>query len=489
MWSADRTAWGQQVIEQISGTPLPVEPPTNAVVSIEGHPVDELLPLPQLGLLGLQHVLVMYAGAVAVPLIIGQALMLTATEVAVLISANLFTCGIATLIQAFGISFVGIRLPIMMGATFASVGPMLGMIAAGAAAGASKTATLNLIYGSVISAGCFGFLIAPLVSRLSRLFPPVVTGTVILVIGLSLMRIGIDWAAGGQPSDPAYGSPLHLGIAGSTLVAILLVTKFAHGFLRNVAILFGVIVGTVIAAGLHLMNFDSVVAAPWFGLVKPFQFGIPTFDPVAIVTMCIVMVVVMVESFGMFLAVGKLVDRPLTPDDIARGLRADAIGTIIGGVFNTFPYTSYSQNVGLVGVTGVRSRFVCVAGGCIMLVLGLSPKLAALVAAVPSFVLGGAGTILFGMVAATGVRILAGVDFATTRNNQMIVAIAVSLGVIPLVSAHFFQFAPKIFNPLLSSGIVLTTISAVFLNFYYNGTIKPSLSVTTLGNKNVLSDH
>jgi xanthine permease len=456
------------MFEQMSAT-VPDEPLAAAGPAMTVHPVDWILPLPQLGLLGLQHVLVMYAGAVAVPLIIGQALKLTPDEVATLISANLFACGIATLIQAFGVSIIGIRLPIMMGATFASVGPMLGMIAAGAAAGASKAATLDLIYGSVIAAGCFGFLVAPIISRLSRLFPPIVTGTVILVIVISLMRIGIDWAAGGQPSDPAYGNPLHLGIAGATLVAILLATKFARGFLGNIAILFGVVTGAVIAAGLHLMNFTNVASTPWFGLVRPFQFGAPTFEPVAIVTMCIVMVVVMVESFGMFLAVGKLVDRTLTPDDIARGLRADAVGTIIGGVFNTFPYTSYSQNVGLVGVTGVRSRFVCVAGGCIMLVLGLSPKLAALVAAVPPFVLGGAGTILFGMVAATGVRILAGVDFAKTRNNQMIVAIAVSLGMIPLVSAHFFQFAPKVLAPLLNSGIVLTTISAVLLNFYYNG--------------------
>ena len=433
------------------------------------HPVDRLLPFPQLGILGLQHVLVMYAGAVAVPLIVGGALKLPPEQVGSLVSANLFACGIVTIIQSLGVFGVGIRLPIMMGVTFASVGPMLGMIAAGAAEGRPTVATLDVIYGSVIAAGIFGFLAAPLMSRVAALFPPVVTGTVILVIGISLMKIGIDWAAGGQPSDPNYAAPINLGIAGAVLVSILLATKLLPGFLANAAVLIGVIVGAVIASALGLMHFEAVAAAPWIGVVRIFQFGWPTFEPVAIVTMCVVMIVVMVESLGMFLAVGKLVDRTLTPSDIARGLRADALGTVVGGVFNTFPYTSYSQNVGLVGVTGVRSRFVCVAGGCIMLALGLSPKLAALVASVPVFVLGGAGMILFGMVAATGVRILAAVDFAKNRNNQFIVAIAVSLGMIPLLSPAFLQSAPRALTPLLNSGIVLSTIAAVLLNAYYNG--------------------
>src|SRR5690349_18693526 len=161
------------------------------------HPVDEMLPVPRLAALGLQHVLVMYAGAVAVPLIIGRALELPAEQIAFLINADLFVCGLATLVQAFGFGPIGIRLPVMMGVTFASVAPMLAMIAAGKTAGASKEATLNVIYGAVIAAGILGFVISPLMSRLLRLFPPVVTGTIILVIGISLMKIGINWAAGG----------------------------------------------------------------------------------------------------------------------------------------------------------------------------------------------------------------------------------------------------------------------------------------------------
>jgi NCS2 family nucleobase:cation symporter-2 len=433
------------------------------------HPVDQMLPPGRLALLGLQHVLVLYAGAVAVPLIIGHALGLDPAQTALLISADLFAAGLATLIQAFGLPGIGVRLPIMMGVTFASVGPMMAMIAAGAAANAPKAQTLQLIYGSVIACGVFGLVAAPLVGRLARLFPPVVTGTVILVIGVTLMNIGVNWAAGGQPSAPDYGSPLYLGVALFTLLVILAVTRFTRGLVCNAAVLIGVAVGCVAAAALGKMNFAPVAAAALAAPVMPFQFGAPRFEVVSIATMCLVMVVVMVESLGMFFAVGEMVGRPVDEKAITRGLRADALGAVLGGVFNTFPYTSFSQNVGLVGVTGVRSRYVCVAGGIIMLLLGLSPKLAALAAAAPVFVLGGAGVVMFGMVVASGVRVLSQVDYAGNRNNLFIVAISVGVGLIPLVSDRFFQFMPPQLAPLLHSGVLLATLCAIGLNLYFNG--------------------
>ncbi len=432
-------------------------------------PVDELLPAPRLAVLGLQHVLVLYAGAVAVPLIIGHALGLDAPQIGLLISADLFAAGLATLIQAFGLPGIGVRLPIMMGVTFASVGPMTAMIAAGAAANVPKTETLQLIYGAVIASGLFGLIVAPLIGRLARLFPPVVTGTVILVIGVSLMNIGVNWAGGGQPSAPDYGSPLYLGIALFTLVVILAITRFTRGLLNNAAILIGVAVGCALAAALGKMNLAPVAAAAVVAPVLPFQFGAPRFEIVPIATLCLVMIVVMVESLGMFFAVGEMVGRPVDQKAITRGLRGDALGAILGGVFNTFPYTSFSQNVGLVGVTGIRSRFVCVAGGVIMLLLGLSPKLAALAAAAPTFVLGGAGLVMFGMVVASGVRVLSTVDYAGNRNNLLVVAVSVGVGLIPLVADKFFQFMPPPLAPLLHSGVLLATVSAVALNFYFNG--------------------
>jgi NCS2 family nucleobase:cation symporter-2 len=444
-------------------------------MSTQNHPVDELLPTPRLLTLGLQHVLVMYAGAVAVPLIIGRTLKLSPEDVAFLISADLFACGLATLVQCIGFPGVGIRLPVMMGVTFASVGPMISMAL-------SPDVGLLGIYGSVIAAGIFGILAAPFISRLLPLFPPVVTGTIILVIGISLMRVGINWAGGGLPTlsktvdgvqgafpNPGYGQLQGLGIALFVLLIILGLIRWGSGFIANVSVLLGIIAGSILASVLGIMHFEKVAAAAWGDVVIPLRFGIPQFHLVPVVTMCIVMVVVMIESLGMFLALGEITGKTIDRDALTRGLRADGVGTVLGGLFNTFPYTSFSQNVGLVSVTGVRSRWVTIAGGGIMLVLGLLPKLAAVVEAVPLVVLGGAGLVMFGMVAATGARILTAVDFKNNRYNLFVVAIAVGFGMIPLAAPGFFHNLPHDLQPLLESGILLCALVAVLLNVFFNG--------------------
>jgi uric acid transporter len=452
------------------------------------EPVDQILGPHKLVPLAIQHVLVMYAGAVAVPLIISGALGLTPELRALLINADLLACGLATIIQAGGFFGVGIRLPVMMGVTFASVAPMLAMInAAKAAAGASfvPADALLSIYGAVISAGIFGVIIAPFVGRLLPLFPPVVTGTIITIIGVSLMRIGIGWAEGPftvvqvvDGAAKAVPNPNRDALDGFALalfvlILILAITKWARGFVQNVAILIAIIAGATAAYYLGKMNLTPVQNAPWLGVVYPLQFGIPRFEIVPILTMCLVMIVVMIESTGMFLALSEMTGKKIGTADLTRGLRGDGIGTIIGGIFNTFPYTSFSQNVGLVGVTGVRSRWVAVTGGVFLIILGFIPKLASLVGAVPVEVLGGAGVVMFGMVAATGIRILGGVDFKENRNNLFVVAISIGFGLIPLVAPTFFKNFPADLKPLLESGIILTTISAVILNLYFNGA-KPS---------------
>ena len=425
------------------------------------HPIDEVLPAPKLLALGVQHVLVMYAGAVAVPLIIGGALKLPQEQIAFLINSDLLACGIASIIQSVGIWKFGIRMPVIMGVTFAAVGPMVAM------AGNPELGILG-IFGATIAAGIFTILVAPLVSKLLPLFPHVVTGTIITIIGVSLVGVGVNWAAGGL-GNPQYGRPLYLGVALFVLVAILLISKYAKGFLRNVSVLLGLVIGMLVAMTLGEVNFGRLADAPWFALVYPFSFGFPIFDPVAIITMCIVMMVVMVESLGMFLALGEICDRKLVEEDLTRGLRVDGLGTVIGGIFNTFPHSSFSQNVGLVGVTGVRSRWVCAIGGVILLLLGLMPKLAQVVASVPPFVLGGAGLVMFGMVTATGIRILAGVNLEKNPNNLLIIAISISAGMIPLVAKDFFSQMPHFLEPLLHSGILLASITAVALNLYFNG--------------------
>ena len=468
------------------------------------HPVDEMLPPPKLFTLGLQHVLVMYAGAIAVPLIIGRALQLPPEDVAFLISADLFCCGVVSILQSLGFTpWFGVRMPVMMGVTFASVGPMVSIAITHPGAEGAR-----MIFGSIIAAGVIGVLIAPIASRMLRFFPPVVTGTIILVIGITLMRVGINWIfgtpvgptaphlvspehtawleqvtalggtvppppAGFRPvptmENPAYAPITNIILSMIVLGVVMVIARFAKGFLSNIAVLLGIITGGVIAAALGMMHFEKIAEAAWFAPITPFHFGTPIFEPVLIITMTLVMIVTLIEF-------DRHVPRALRPDRLeatqprlSAGLRMDGLGTIIGGVFNTFPYTSFSQNVGLVGVTGVRSRYVCVAGGVIMVVLGLIPKMGALVEALPTVVLGGAGIVMFGMVAATGIRILHRVDFVNNRNNLFIVAISVGLGMIPLVAPDFKMWLPHAIHPLIDSGIILAALGSVLLNLFFNG--------------------
>jgi uric acid transporter len=269
--------------------------------------------------------------------------------------------------------------------------------------------------------------------------------------------------------NPKYAELTGVGIAALVLVSILVIARYARGFIANISVLLGIVIGGVVATAMGLMNFDKVGKAAWFELVMPFSFGMPQFDAVMILTMTLVMIVVMIESTGMFLALGEMTNRKVDQPALSRGLRTDGLGTLIGGIFNTFPYTSFSQNVGLVAVTGVKSRFVCVAGGIIMIVLGLLPKMAALVESLPTVVLGGAGLVMFGMVAATGIRILAGVDFKGNRYNSLIVAVSIGVGMIPLIAPNFKQWMPHGIHPLIESGILLTSMAALALNLFFNG--------------------
>ncbi|MER1967941.1 nucleobase:cation symporter-2 family protein [Castellaniella sp. GW247-6E4] len=471
-------------------------------------PVDEILPFGKLTALGLQHVLVMYAGAVAVPLIIGRALSLDSHEVSLLIAADLFACGIVTIIQSLGATqWFGIKLPVMMGVSFAPVGPMIHIASSNPGHEGAQ-----LLFGTIIAAGIVTIIIAPWISRLLRFFPPVVTGTIIAIIGITLMRVGINWifgnpfgptapnvinpeystwlqqaqAAAGAPGsaipavpkglsilptmpNPRYADLTGVGIAAIVLLSILVIAKFSKGFLGNIAVLLGIVVGAVITSAMGIMTYEKVAKAPWVDIVLPFHFGMPRFDVFMIITMVLVMIVILIESTGMFLALSDMTGKKITQKDLARGLRTDGLGTLVGGIFNTFPYSSFSQNVGLVAVTGVRSRYVCVMGGVILVILGLLPKLAALVESLPTVVLGGAGLVMFGMVTATGIRILGGVDFRANRHNAVIVAISIGVGMIPVVAPNFRQWMPHAIHPLIESGILLTSLSAVLLNVFFNG--------------------
>lgn len=423
------------------------------------HPVDEMLPKGQLFVYGLQHVLAMYAGAVAVPLIIANAIGLTKEQLIFLINADLFTCGIATLIQTLGFGNMGIRIPMIQGVTFAAVTPMIII---------GQTHGMTAIYGSIIVAGLLTYLAAPYFSRLIRFFPPVVTGTIITIIGITLMPVAVRWAAGGNPAAKDFASPEYIGLSLLVLVLVLFFYKYFTGFLSNIAVLLGLIAGTIIAMPLGMVNFSQVGTSAWVGITTPFWFGMPTFDLASIAAMVLVMLVVMTETTGDCIAIGEIIDKPITKDDLARCLRADGFSTVLGGILNSFPYTAFAQNVGLVGLTRVKSRFVVAAAGVILIALGLIPKLAAIIAAIPNPVLGGAGIAMFGMVAASGIKTLSKVNFDGTHNT-MVVGISVGIGMITLAVPNFYHGFPSWLQVILHSGITAGSLSAIVLNLVLNG--------------------
>jgi len=421
--------------------------------------LDATPPPFRLLLLAVQHVLSLYAGAVTVPLVVGAALHLTTGQTAYLVSSDLLACGLVTLVQCLGLGAIGVRLPVMMGVTFVAVGPALA-IAANPALG------LPGVFGASIAAGVIGLVIAPLFGRLAWLFAPVVTGTAMLLIGVTLMGVAVAWATGAGPGAP--GEIGAMAVAALVLATILLVTRFGRGFLANAAILIGVVTGFAVAWALGGVDLAPVAKAGWFAAVAPLHFGWPRFDLVACASMTIVMIITMVESSGMLFALSRIVEKPLTARDLARALRADAVGGIVGGLFNSLPYTSYSQNVALVAMTGVRSRFVCAAAGVILIGLAAVPKLAVLVTAIPHPVLGGAALVMFGMVAANGVETLGRVDFGPGSRNLYVVALGLGGGLIPTVNPRFFDNLPPAAAGVLRNGVMLGIVTAVVLNLVLN---------------------
>ncbi|MEU3774978.1 nucleobase:cation symporter-2 family protein [Streptomyces sp. NPDC032472] len=425
------------------------------------HPVDGTLPPLKMFTSGLQHVAAMYAGVVAPPMIVGPAVGLSATETAFLMGASLFTAGLATLLQTLGFWRIGARLPFVNGVSFAGVTPM---IAIGKGQGHDA---IPVIFGAIIVAGALGFVAAPYFGRLVRFFPPVVTGTVITLIGVSLLPVAFNWSQGGNRTAADYGSMKNIGLAAATLVIVLLLRKFLRGFLQQIAILLGLAAGTLLAIPLGMANFDTVKNASLVGFPTPFHFGAPQFQVAAIVSMCIVMLVCMTESTADILALGRIVDRPADARTIEGGLRADALGSALSPVFNGFMCSAFAQNIGLVAMTKVRSRFVVAAGGGILILLGLCPVAASVIGVVPLPVLGGAGIVLFGSVAASGIQTLAGASMERGE-NALIVAASVGIGLIPIAAPDFYHAFPKDLLVVLDSGISTGCVTAIVLNLAFN---------------------
>jgi uric acid transporter len=421
-------------------------------------PVNEFQGLPRVLCYGFQHVLVMYAGTVAVPLILGSALQLTPRQVVALISADLFTSGLATLLQTLGWWRFGARLPLIQGCSFICVAPM---ILIGSRYG------VQTVYGAVICCGIFTLLVGPFFSRMLRFFPPVVIGSVITVIGLSLLPVAGGWLGGGDPTAGDFGSFGHVGLGLATIVLIVSIQRFGRGIIANLSVLLGLVAGTGLAALAGQTSFAQVAATPWFALARPLLFGVPHFALLPSLILCFAMLVVMTETTGNCLAIGEITGHPIRRETLTAAFRADGLSTILGGIFNSFPYNAYSQNTGLLSLSNVKSRFAVAAAGGLLVMLGLLPKLAAVIAGIPRPVLGGAALVMFGMTAMAGIEELTRVRYAGT-NNAIVVALSLSVGVLPIASPQLFAYAPEAARLFLNSGIFLTAATAVLLNIFFS---------------------
>lgn len=434
-------------------------------------PADERFPMPRMIVLGLQHVCVMISGSVAVPFIIGSALGLSPRDISMLISAGLLTCGIATVIQSVGIWKFGIRLPLMQGVTFASVTPIIAIASDPALASAGPQAIMQAIYGAIIAAGVFAILAAPFAAYIIRLLPPVVVGSVLAVIGVSLMPVAIQYASGGYVEDA--GAARYVVLAFAVLAVILLINRLARGFLANIAILVGLVAGLVVAVITGMADFSVVGEASWVAVTTPLYFGMPSFHAVPILTLCLVMTITWVESAGGAILVGEMAGRPARSRDIGNLIRADGASTVVGGMLNSFPYTAFSENIALISITGVKSRWVVGLAGVMLACLGLFPKLSAIVASLPKPVVGGAGLMMFGVLFAAGVKTLKSVDFEKDLRNFLVVGLSVCAAMIPIAKPDFFHFMPDWTRVVFDSSVVLGANTAIVLNLLFNG-IQPA---------------
>ena len=417
--------------------------------------LEEKPPLGTSILLAFQHIVTAFGGIVAVPLVVGSALGLSLPDIAFLVSATIFVSGITTFIQARGIGPIGGKLPVVMGTDFTFVAPS---IAVGAAGG------MGLGVAGIVGATMLGSFVEMILSRfikpLMRFFPPVVTGTVVTLIGTTLLPVAMDWAAGGFGSDD-YGSLQNLAISMGVLLVIVFLNHYGKGMIGSASVLIGILLGYLVSWPLGLLDFQAVADASWFSLPQIFKFGV-TFSLPALLAFIPAYLVTTIETVGVLIAVEDACDVDNCQDRVAKGLLADGVGSFIAGFFGSGANTSFSQNVGLIPLTKVASRYVVTVAGVILFLLGLFPKLATLIAIMPNPVLGGAGIVMFGIVAASGVKTLGSVRL--TNRNLIIIAVSIGLGLGATFRPDYFANLPEVLQSIFSSGISTGTIAAFTLN-------------------------
>ena len=404
--------------------------------------------------LGLQHLLAMYSGSILVPMMIGQALGYNSEQLTYLVSTDIFMCGVATFLQLQLNKYFGIGLPVVLGVAFQSVAPLT-IIGQSHGSGA--------MFGALIVSGIFVVLVSGIFSKLANYFPAIVTGSVITTIGLTLIPVAIG-NMGNNVANPSLESLL---LALITVFIILVVNIFTKGFLKSISILLGLVIGTLIASGMGQVNFAPVSQAPLLHIPTVFYFGTPTFEFSSIVMMCIIATVSMVESTGVYLALSDITKDPIDATRLRNGYRAEGLAVLLGGMFNTFPYTGFSQNVGLVKMSGIKTRLPIYYAAAFLVLLGLLPKFGALAQIIPSPVIGGAMIVMFGFVSLQGMQMLARVDFVNNEHNFLIAAVSIAVGV-GFNNSNLFNSLPTAFRMFFSNGIVMASILAVVLNAILN---------------------
>lgn len=423
--------------------------------------VDTFLPMDKNVMLAIQHLFVGVIAAIPVPLIVGGAANLSAEDVGFLISATLFMAGIATILQCFGFTkFVGAKVPNVMGCSFSVVAACVTVV--------SKYPDdpymgFRIIAGATIVAGIVCILIAPVWSKLLRFFPLVVVGTVVTCIGIALLPVAINWIT----NQGTTAGTSEISMALFVFLIVVLLNKFLKGIWASLAVLFALIIGTAVASIIGMADFSAVSSAAAIGFNTPFHFGMPVFNIPAIVTFIIIMLLTMNEVTGSLLGIHQIVDKKIDNKTLTNGLRATGIGALLAGGFNSVIPTIFAPSVGLIELTKQKSRYITATAGLFLVIISFFPKISAIIYSVPGPVLGGAGFAMFGMVAASGIKILSGVDY-NGNNNLLIVALSIGLCMIPTVMPTFFAACPELIQTIFGGGITIGSIAAILLNIIFN---------------------
>lgn len=413
--------------------------------------VDDDLDLPKKILFGLQHIFAAFGGIIVVPLVIATSLGFNSKVTTALISASILGSGLATIIQAKGVGKIGARVACIMGTDFTFVSPA---ISVGSVLG------LPGIIGATILGSLFEVILSFFIKPLMKFFPPLVTGTVVALIGLTLLPVSIDWAAGGTGSAN-YASLENLAVAMFVLVITLLLNNYGKGMISSASILIGIVVGYIVCIPLGLVDFTPIKEASWLSFPKILEFGV-TFDAKAVMAFIPAYFVATIGTVGCLKAIGETSNIDIGDKRVAAGVLSDGVGSALGGLVGSCPNTSFSQNIGIISLTKVASRHVAVMAGILLVILGFLPKVAAIITGIPNPVLGGVGIMMFGTVAAAGIRTLSNIKL--TERNLLIIAISMGLGLGVTFRPDVIHNLPEAIRMIFSSGISTGTIAALILN-------------------------